>query len=137
MPAFIRQGHGHPSLSAGYKPFFGQRKRRCLGGTARVYEVIIPGKQLAVFGVAITDKENGDASWLKTIKSPESFAAVPYEIFVNGKEIHALHARYRIALSFPDTGMGTFMRISNVPNMIRNTLLQIDGGKVEEFNTFE
>lgn len=106
-----------------------------VANTAKVYEVIIPGKQLAVFGVAFTDEENGDASWLKTINAPESFASLPYEIFIVGNEIHALHARYRIALSFPDTGMGTFMRISNVPTMIRDTLLQIAGGKVEEFNT--
>ena len=108
-----------------------------VAGTAKVYEVVIPGKQLAVFGVAFTDEENGDASWLKTINAPESFASLPYEIFVIGNEVQALHARYRIALSFPDTGMGTFMRISNVPNMIRDTLLQVAGGKVEEFNHLE
>ncbi len=110
---------------------------RKIADTAKVYEVIIPGKQLAVFGVAFTDEENGDASWLKTINAPESFAGLPYEIFVVGNEVHALHARYRIALSFPDTGMGTFMRISNIPNMIRDTLLQVAGGKVEEFNHLE
>lgn len=108
-----------------------------VANTAKVYEVVLPGKQLAVFGVAFTDEENGDISWLKTINSPESFAALPYEIFVMGNEIHALHARYRIALSFPDTGMGTFMRISDVPNRIRNTLIQVAGGKIEESTAYE
>jgi hypothetical protein len=64
---------------------------------------------------------------MKAIEQPETTAAVPYEIFVMGKEIHALHARYRLAVSFPDTGMGTFMRISHIPGEISDTLSQVAG----------
>jgi hypothetical protein len=95
--------------------------------TSKVYEVVIPGKQLAVFGVAFNDPKTGDAAWMKAIEQPETVAAVPYEIFVMGKEIHALHARYRLAVSFPDTGMGTFMRISHIPGEISDTLSQVAG----------
>lgn len=102
--------------------------------TAKVYEVVIPGKQLAVFGVAFTDEQTGDANWLKQINMPESVAGLPYEIFIMGNEIHALHARYRLALSFPDTGMGTFMRISHIPGEIRETLSLIAGVKPEAGN---
>ncbi len=95
--------------------------------TSKVYEVVIPGKQLAVFGVAFNDPSTGDAAWMKAIEQPETVAAVPYEIFVMGKEIHALHARFRLAVSFPDTGMGTFMRISHIPGEILDTLSQVAG----------
>ncbi len=104
---------------------------RRVAQTARVYEVVLPNKQLAVFGVAFTDEATGDASWLKAINMSEAVAALPYEIFVINNEIHALHARYRLALSFPDTGMGTFMRISHIPNEIRDTLMQVAGAKPE------
>lgn len=99
--------------------------------TSKVYEVVLPGKQLAVFGVAFNDPKTGDAAWMKAIEQPETVAAVPYEIFVMGKEIHALYARYRLAVSFPDTGMGTFMRISHIPNEIHDTLMQVAGAKAE------
>lgn len=97
--------------------------------TSKVYEVVIPGKQLAVFGVAFNDPKTGDANWLKSIEMPEAVAGLPYEIFVMGKEIHALHARYRLAVSFPDTGMGTFMRISHIPGEILDTLSQVASAK--------
>lgn len=102
-----------------------------VGDTAKVYEVVLPAKQLAVFGVAFNDPQTGDANWLKSIEMPEAVAGLPYEIFVMGKEIHALHARYRLAVSFPDTGMGTFMRISHIPGEIRETLSQVAGVKAE------
>lgn len=95
--------------------------------TSKVYEVVLPGKQLAVFGVAFNDPKTGDAAWTKAIEQPETVAALPYEIFVMGKEVHALYARYRLALSFPDTGMGTFMRISHIPGEIHDTLSQVAG----------
>jgi hypothetical protein len=97
--------------------------------TSKVYEVAIPSKQLAVFGVAFNDPKTGDAAWMKAIEQPETLAAVPYEIFVMGKEIHTLYARYRLAVSFPDTGLGTFMRISYIPGEIQDTLSQVAGLK--------
>jgi hypothetical protein len=99
--------------------------------TAKVYEVVMPGKQLAIFGVAFNDEKTGDANWLKSINMPEAVAGLPYEIFIMGNEIHALHARYRLAVSFPDTGMGTFMRISHIPGEIRETLSEVAGVKPE------
>jgi hypothetical protein len=103
-----------------------------LADSSKVYEVVIPGKQLAVFGVAFNDPKTGDANWLKSIEKPEAVAGLPYEIFVIGKEIHALHARYRLAVSFPDTGMGTFMRISHIPGEILDTMSQVAGAKAAD-----
>lgn len=96
-----------------------------VGDTAKVYEVVLPGKQLAVFGVAFNNDATGDAVWLKKINMPEAVAALPYEIFIVGKEIDALHARFRLAVSFPDTSMGTFMHISDIPGQIREVMEQL------------
>jgi hypothetical protein len=37
------------------------------------------------------------------------------------------HGRFRIALAFPDVGMGQFMRISSLPNVIIETMSAVAG----------
>ncbi|MEQ1592035.1 MAG: hypothetical protein ABL892_06545 [Thiobacillaceae bacterium] len=46
-------------------------------------------------------------------------------------EVHSLHGRFRIALAFPDVGMGQFMRISALPNEILGTMMGVAGGKTD------
>lgn len=103
-----------------------------LGQTAKVYEISIPDKKISVFGVAMNDETLGDGKWLKTIQMEDSIAGLPYEIFVINGEVHALHGRFRIALAFPDVGMGQFMRISSLPNKIMETMAGVGGGKKDE-----
>jgi hypothetical protein len=91
------------------------------GKTAKVYEVVMPDRKLAVFGVAMNG-DLGDGQWIKKIDMQESVAGLPYEIFVVNNEVNAPHGRYRIALAFPDVGMGQFMRISSQPNVIIETM---------------
>ncbi|MEW6415010.1 MAG: hypothetical protein AB1482_07105 [Pseudomonadota bacterium] len=92
-------------------------------GTSRVYEIVLPGRKLAVFGVAMHD----DADWIRKIEQQEHIAALPYEIYIVDKDVNAPHGRFRIALAFPDVGMGQFMRISSLPNNILNTLGAVAG----------
>lgn len=99
-----------------------------VGNAAKIYEITIPEKKIAVFGVA-TGEEN---TWLKAIQMEESIAALPYEVFVINGEVHSLHGRYRLALAFPDVGMGEFMRISSVPKKIIGTMTSVAGGKNDE-----
>ena len=89
----------------------------------KVYEIEIPGKELKLYGVALKG-ENGENSFLPKIdgKSPKATAFLPYEFLVKGKEVHMLHGRFRIALSFPDLSMGTFMKISSTPGDIEDLL---------------
>jgi hypothetical protein len=42
-----------------------------------------------------------------------------------GNEVHMLHGRYRIALSFPDLTMGTFGKIMSTPGNIEELLEQV------------
>lgn len=97
------------------------------GKTNKIYEIVMPNRKLAVFGVAMNDGENSDGDWIKKIDMQDSIAGLPYEIFVVDKEVESPHGRFRIALAFPDVGMGQFMRISSLPNTILDTMSTVAG----------
>jgi len=97
------------------------------GKTTKVYEIVMPNRKLAVFGVAMNDGENSDGDWIKKIDMQDSIAGLPYEIYVVDKEVESPHGRFRIALAFPDVGMGQFMRISSLPNTILDTMSTVAG----------
>lgn len=103
-----------------------------IGHISKVYEISIPEKKISVFGVAMNDETQGDGKWLKTIEMEESVAGLPYEIFVVDGEVQSLHGRFRIALAFPDVGMGQFMRIYSLPKKIIASMTSVAGGKSEE-----
>jgi hypothetical protein len=98
-----------------------------VGKTAKVYEITLPQKKLAVFGVAMQDDAMGDGIWMKKIEQENSVAGLPYEIFVIDGEVHSPHARFRVALAFPQVGMGQFMRIASLPNEVIATMSAVAG----------
>lgn len=91
-----------------------------------VYKVEIPGKQLALYGIALSG-EDGEAKFMAKIdiSSPKHTAFLPYEILVMGDEVHMLHGRFRIALSFPDLTMGTFTKIMSTPGEIEDMMTAV------------
>jgi hypothetical protein len=95
--------------------------------TAKVYEVVIPEKKLAVFGVATNDPEDGEGWWVNKI-GPEHIAALPWEIFVVDNKAHALFARFRTALAWPDLGMFQFMKIGSHPDSNHAMMAKVAGG---------
>jgi hypothetical protein len=88
-----------------------------------VYKVQVPGKNLKLYGFAINGEE-GESSFMPVIdiSSPKHTAFLPYELLVVDNEVHMLHGRFRIALSFPDLTMGTFMKIVATPKDIKRIL---------------
>jgi hypothetical protein len=103
--------------------------------TSKVYEVILADKKIAVFGVAMNDTKTGEGVWLNKIGT-DNVAAMPYEIYVVGGKVSALYGRYRIALGWPTLGMGTFMKISDSPDEILETLTGVAGGTFEKSSSF-
>ncbi|TSA20254.1 MAG: hypothetical protein D4R70_05855 [Betaproteobacteria bacterium] len=99
---------------------------RGVGHTSKVYEVVMADKKIAVFGVAMNDPKTGEGWWVKEVHD-EHIAALPYEIYVVGNKAYHLFGRYRIALAWPDAGMGTFMRIVDVPQAIQDTMKAVAG----------
>ncbi|MBW8370986.1 MAG: hypothetical protein K0M66_08430 [Thiobacillus sp.] len=97
------------------------------GKTTKIYEIVMPDRKLAVFGVAMNDGTNSDGEWIKKIDMQDNIAGLPYEIYVVDNEVGSAHGRFRIALAFPDVGMGQFMRISSLPNVIIETMGAVAG----------
>lgn len=100
-----------------------------VGKTAKVYEIVMPDRKLAVFGVAMNDSGFSDGEWISKIDMQNNIAGLPYEIYVVDNEVNAPHGRFRIALAFPDVGMGQFMRISSLPNAIVETMSAVAGAE--------
>lgn len=99
---------------------------RGAGKTGKVYEVILPKQKLAVFGIAMNGVP-GDGEWLKKIDMQDNVAGLPYEVYVVDGQVASPNGRYRIALAFPDVGMGQFMRISSLPGTILETMSTVAG----------
>ncbi|MFD1293439.1 hypothetical protein ACFQ5N_06285 [Lutibacter holmesii] len=91
------------------------------GETVEVYKIVYPDKKVAVFGIGLLNKEDGESSFLPII-GEEHIAAMPYEIIIQGKKVTMLHGKYRIALHWPELTMGTFMKIMSTPGDIENYL---------------
>jgi len=100
-----------------------------VGKTAKVYEIVMPDRKLAVFGVAMNDSGFSDGEWISKIDMQNNIAGLPYEIYVVDNVVNAPHGRFRIALAFPDVGMGQFMRISSQPNAIIETMSAVAGAE--------
>lgn len=110
------------------------------GGVSKVYRIDLPGLEKTVFGVQMSGPENNDCSGDQYIMSRIDFKDVkstghlPYEIVISGKNIYALPAEFRIAISFPDLSMmgsNSFASIMCAPSAIEEALTKAAGGKLE------
>lgn len=92
----------------------------------KVYKLDIPGTNSTLYGVEL-DGETGESKFMPIIDIglPKHTAFLPYEFLVVGSEVHMLHGRYRIALSFPDLTMSTFAKIMSTPGEIENLIREI------------
>lgn len=109
------------------------------GGASKVYRIDIPGTSQTVFGVGMKAPNEGkkymDEGFIMSeidFKPTRSTAHLPYEILVNGNEAEALHARFRIAINFPDLSMmgdNSFMNIMSTPDAIKDLLTKVAGGE--------
>ena len=92
----------------------------------KVYSVTIPGKNLKLYGIALTGTD-GEKLFMPKIdvSNPKHTAFLPYEILVKGKTVVMLHGRYRIAVAFPDLTMGTFTKIMSAPGDIEDVMTEI------------
>jgi hypothetical protein len=101
------------------------------GGTKLVYKLQVSPEE-TVYGVALSEGCGADASVMNEIdfKPLRSTGHLPYEILVTRNEVHALHAKFRIAVNFPDLSMmgaHSFMKISCAPDSIEKALATASG----------
>ena len=110
------------------------------GGVSKVYRIDVPGKKQTLFGVAMSSETTDNKYMDDTMneidfKEVRSTAHLPYDILVTGEEVEALHARFRIAINFPDLSMmgaNSFMNIMPSPDAIKEALTKTAGGELEE-----
>lgn len=89
------------------------------------------GVKNALYSVKLA---NGSTLYgVKMPKSTEGFISkigedkalvLPYTILIEGGKAYALHAKYYLAISYPQLTMGEFMKISSVPDTIEKKLKQ-------------
>ncbi len=112
------------------------------GGATKVYRIDIPGKKQTLFGVGLSSETTGNKYMDDTFimseidfKEVRSTAHLPYDILVTDDTVEALHARFRIAINFPDLSMmgsNSFMNIMPSPDAIKESLTKTAGGTLEE-----
>jgi uncharacterized protein (DUF302 family) len=90
----------------------------------KVYSVALADKKIKLYGVGLKGTD-GESGFMPTIDigKPKHTAFLPYEMLVYDKKVYMLHGRYRIAISFPDLSMGTFMKIVSTPGNIKEFLM--------------
>ena len=91
--------------------------------SSKVYQIDFPEQKLTLFGISLSGEE-GEKNFLPVIdiSEPKHTAFLPYEMLVFDNKAVMLHGRYRIALSFPDLTMGTFMKIMSTPGEIEDAM---------------
>ncbi|MDF1518730.1 MAG: hypothetical protein P1P79_12370, partial [Lutibacter sp.] len=89
--------------------------------TVLVYKLVYEKENVAVFGIGLQDKAKGESYFLPII-GEDNVAAMPYEIILQGKKATMLHGKYRLAVSWPELSMGTFMKIMSTPSDIEDML---------------
>ena len=112
------------------------------GDTMKVYRIDIPGTKQTLFGVGMKAASGGnkymDETFIMTeidFKDTRSTAHLPYEVLVTDGQVEALHARFRIAMNFPDLSMmgaNSFMNIMPSPDAIKEALTKASGGEAED-----
>ncbi len=91
------------------------------GNTVKVFEQIFADNKVAVFGVGLLNKDEGEAHFLPIV-GEDHVANLPYEIILQGDKATMLAGKYRIALYWPELTMGTFMKIMSTPGDIEDTM---------------
>lgn len=101
------------------------------GGVSKISRVDVIGKEESLFNVAVKEGVGADAPVMQIIDQAEMrhTAHLPYDLLVSGNKVYMLHGKFRIAQSFPDLTMSTFMKISDAPDAIETSLKMAAGGQ--------
>lgn len=103
----------------------------------QVYRIDLPGKDQAVIGVGMKatgnneDEEDIDEFFQMSVVDFEGHSKIayfPYEILVNGRDVEALHMRFRMALHFPDlpmAGAHGFTKLISSPGATEDALEEL------------
>lgn len=112
--------------------------KKGVGGAGLIYQLDIPGTEQTMFGVSranVSDQAANDKAIMADTIDPnfkdKTTAYLPYEMMVDGKDVIALHMRFRMAVWHPDLTMVTFSKIITSPGAIESLLKKVAGGEVK------
>lgn len=124
-PVTLMKYSSHAEAVAACEAGFAQQR----GGVSKIYRVDIAGKNEVVFGCGLkaSDKYADDNYIMKMIDflPVKHSAHLPYECMVSEHKVIMLHARFRIAVNFPDldmTGDHGFTKIMETPSAIKKAI---------------
>jgi hypothetical protein len=99
---------------------------------SQVYRIDVPGKEQTVFGVGMKmtneEEKDIDSAFQMSVVDFEGCkkrAYFPYEVLVDGKNVEALHMRFRMALHFPNLSMmgkHGFTKLMSAPGATEDAL---------------
>ena len=76
-------------------------------------------KHSILLGIAMPNSD-GESSYIPKIKGQKHSAFLPYMILIENNKAKILHAKYYLAISYPNLSMGDFMGISSTPGKIED-----------------
>ena len=77
-----------------------------------------------LFGIAMPT-EDGEASYIPEIKGQKHSVFLPYMVLIEDSKAKILHAKYYLAISYPNLSMGDFMGISSTPGAIEDYMTSL------------
>lgn len=112
--------HEFPSFSAAVAKVENNIRQRKYGAM-KVFSQIFKGKQIAFYGVGLTDRRLGENTFLSKL-GKENIAALPYELLIVGKKAYILHARYRLPLFWVDQPIRKHQLLYKTPRDIEEVM---------------
>jgi hypothetical protein len=84
-----------------------------IGKAEKVYSISFPDKKLTIYGCTLIDKIEGEKYFLPYLnnKYPKQDAYLPWEFLIMKDKIVMFNGKFFMALSYPDAGLGTFLKI--------------------------
>lgn len=79
----------------------------------------IQGSNYNLYGVRLSEKTEG---FINKLGVEDRSLVLPYAVLVQNGKAWMLHAKYYLALSFPQLSLGQFMVISNIPDDIEDEI---------------
>ncbi|HID48114.1 MAG TPA: hypothetical protein EYP40_00605 [Chromatiales bacterium] len=108
-------------------------------GIRQVFRLDLPGGKQTLFGISMqADVENNpflnDAYVMEVVDytTIKHTAHLPYEILVDGNQVLAMHAHFRLAINFPELrmfGKHSFGKLMDLPYVYEEYLTRTVGGQ--------
>lgn len=85
---------------------------------------VIELKNSTLVGISMPTKD-GEKFYVPKISGESHSSFLPYMVLIENKKAKIMHAKYYLAISFPELSMGNFMSISDTPDEIKDYMTSL------------